>query len=50
MLRQKFTTSELTALPRPVAGFKGPTSIGKGIGRNEKGEEREREWPPFTET
>jgi len=33
---------ELTALPRPAAGFKGPTSEGRGAdGRGRKGREGE---------
>jgi len=33
---------ELTALPRPQAGFKGPTSKGRGV-EGMRGERRERE-------
>ena len=36
--RPKTTLGELTALPRPLAGFKGPTSKGReGNGKEGKG-------------
>ena len=33
---------ELIALPRPLAGFKGPTSKGRGEGREGEGREKGR--------